>query len=131
MSDGTIALVLAAGEGVRSGGRKQFREVRGRSVLGHACESVAAMPEIDGVIAVVPADAVAGVRETLGATAMDVVAGGATRHLSSRAGLAALPQACDMVLIHDAALGRTTNGSSNSADSSTIRPFPSGLDLSR
>ena len=101
----TCALLLAAGEGVRSGGRKQFRRAGGKSFVVHALEGLLRVREIGGVLLVVPADAVeavegevSGYRKVLG-----VVPGGATRHLSSRAGLGALPLECEWVLIHDAA----------------------------
>lgn len=101
----TVAIVLAAGEGVRSGGRKQFREAGGRSVLRHAIDGLVGMREIQGVVVVVPADAVDATRAELDDVDgwLVVVAGGATRHLSSRAGLAALPDATQIVLVHDAA----------------------------
>ena len=101
----TVAIVLAAGEGLRSGGRKQFREAGGRSVLRHAIDGLCALRDIGGVIVVVPADAIDATRESLSDApgVLEVVAGGATRHLSSRAGLAALPASCTTVLIHDAA----------------------------
>jgi 2-C-methyl-D-erythritol 4-phosphate cytidylyltransferase len=103
----TIALLLAGGEGLRSGGRKQFRRVGGRSLLRHALDGLFAAREVGGVIVVVPADTVAAVERDLSASAprgwWKVTAGGATRHLSSRAGLAQLPDACEWVLVHDAA----------------------------
>ena len=101
----TLAVVLAAGEGVRAGGRKQFRQAGGKSVLEHAVEGLLAVREIRGILVVVPADAVDEVRRQFEGVEriVDVVAGGATRNLSSRAGLAALPASCELVLIHDAA----------------------------
>lgn len=101
----TVALLLAGGEGVRSGGRKQFRKAGGRSILRHAAEGLAAVREIGGLVVVVPEDAIASTQRELAGLArpFEVVAGGATRNLSSRNGLAALPQKCRWVLIHDAA----------------------------
>jgi len=101
----TVAIVLAAGEGVRSGGRKQFREASGRSVLRHAVDVLVAMREIQGLVVVVPVDAIDDTRAQLEDVSgwLRVVAGGATRHLSSRRGLAALPKETAYVLIHDAA----------------------------
>lgn len=101
----TVAIVLAAGEGVRSGGRKQFREAGGRSVLRHAVDALAAMREIQGLVIVVPADAVEETQAQLEDVSgwLRIVAGGATRHLSSRCGLEALPKSTAFVLIHDAA----------------------------
>jgi 2-C-methyl-D-erythritol 4-phosphate cytidylyltransferase len=101
----TIAILLGGGEGVRSGGRKQFRKAGGRSILRHAAEGLAAVREIGGLIVVVPEDAIAATRRELAAVGkpVEVVAGGATRNLSSRSGVAALPPKCRWVLIHDAA----------------------------
>lgn len=101
----TLAVLLAAGEGARAGGRKQFREAAGKSVLRHAAEGLLAVREIRGLIVVVPADAIESVRADLAALdrVLAVIAGGATRHLSSRAGVAALPDSTELVLIHDAA----------------------------
>lgn len=101
----TIAVLLAAGQGLRAGGRKQFRRAAGKSVLRHAAEGLLAVREVRGLVVVVPADALEDVRAELAGLdrVLEVVAGGATRHLSSRAGLAALPPAAELVLIHDAA----------------------------
>lgn len=101
----TVAILLAAGQGVRAGERKQFRVVAGKSILRHAVEGLLAVREIGGVLVVVPADAVERVRAELGALPrlLDVIAGGATRNQSSRAGVAGLPASAELVLIHDAA----------------------------
>lgn len=91
------AIVVAAGTGSRFGGPKQFAELEGRRVVDWAlvaCRSVA-----DGVVLVVPPTHLA--EE---APAADVVvAGGATRSESVRAGLGAVPAGADVVVIHDAA----------------------------
>jgi 2-C-methyl-D-erythritol 4-phosphate cytidylyltransferase len=102
---GTVAILLAAGEGLRSGGRKQFRKSGGRSILRHAAEGLAAVREVGGLMVVVPEDAIASVRLDLASLncPIDVVAGGTTRNESSRRGMAALPARCRWVLIHDAA----------------------------
>jgi 2-C-methyl-D-erythritol 4-phosphate cytidylyltransferase len=102
---GTVAILLAGGEGVRSGGRKQFRKAQGRSILRHAADGLAAVREVGGLIVVVPEDAVATTQRELATLdkPFEVVAGGATRNLSSRNGVAALPPRCKWVLIHDAA----------------------------
>jgi 2-C-methyl-D-erythritol 4-phosphate cytidylyltransferase len=101
----TVALLLAGGEGSRSGGRKQFRRTGGRSILAHAAEGLQAVREISGLVVVVPADRVDATRRELESLSrpFEVVAGGATRNRSARAGLAALPESCEWVLIHDAA----------------------------
>jgi 2-C-methyl-D-erythritol 4-phosphate cytidylyltransferase len=89
--------VVAAGSGARFGGAKQFAVLEGRRVVDWAvvaCRSVA-----DGVVLVVPGEHVDDE-----ATAADVVvAGGATRSASVRAGLAAVPPEARIVVVHDAA----------------------------
>jgi 2-C-methyl-D-erythritol 4-phosphate cytidylyltransferase len=91
------AIVVAAGSGSRFGGQKQFEELEGRRVVDWAL--VASRSVADGVVLVVPADHVED-----GAPGADVVViGGATRSASVRAGLAAVPDDVEVVLVHDAA----------------------------
>jgi 2-C-methyl-D-erythritol 4-phosphate cytidylyltransferase len=91
------AVVVAAGRGARFGAPKQYEALRGRRVLDWALD--AARDRAEGVVLVVPPER-AGDAEP-GATT--VVAGGATRSGSVRAGLAAVPPEADVVLVHDAA----------------------------
>jgi 2-C-methyl-D-erythritol 4-phosphate cytidylyltransferase len=102
-------VVVAAGSGTRLGAAvpKAFVALAGRPLLGHALDTVAAVPGVISVAVVVPADlldpagpAWAGVLLPAGST---VVAGGADRTASVAAGLAALDPGCDVVLVHDAA----------------------------
>lgn len=101
------ALLLAAGAGRRAGGPKQFRRAGGKSLLEHAARGLLAGGEIESLVVVVPESDVDAVRHELERIHLPhlhaVVAGGATRHLSSRRGVEALPEGCDWVLIHDAA----------------------------
>ncbi|HEX2119643.1 MAG TPA: 2-C-methyl-D-erythritol 4-phosphate cytidylyltransferase [Acidimicrobiales bacterium] len=91
------AIVVAAGTGTRFGGQKQFEDLEGRRVVDWAL--VASRSVADGVVLVVPADHVED-----GSPAADaVVAGGATRSASVRAGLAAVPEDAEVVVVHDAA----------------------------
>ena len=85
------AIVVAGGSGSRYGGRKQFEALAGRRVVDWSL--AAARESCDGVVLVVPA----GVQEA------GAVAGGATRSDSVRAGLAAVPDDAEIVLVHDAA----------------------------
>ena len=90
------AIVVAAGTGERFGDRKQFCDVAGQTA---AARAVAASRSVAAfVVLVVPPDALA---DAHGADAL--VAGGATRSASVRAGLAALEGAPDVVVVHDAA----------------------------
>jgi 2-C-methyl-D-erythritol 4-phosphate cytidylyltransferase len=95
----TWAIVVAAGSGDRYGGPKQYERLGDRRVLDWSLG--AARAACDGVVVVVHPDR-AGDDE--GADA--VVAGGATRSDSVRAGLAAVPDDADVVLVHDAARPR-------------------------
>ncbi len=101
------AVVLAAGQGKRAGGAKQFTRVAGRTLLYHACSPFLKTKEVEGLVVVVPRGRSGEVTEEMfdcdARKLLSVVVGGKTRHESSRRGLAALPQACEIVLIHDAA----------------------------
>lgn len=107
---GAVALLLAAGRGERLGHAlpKAFVPLAGRPLLVWACEALAAAPEVEGVIPVVPAGALTRARSLL-AVARSAgklrapVVGGAERQDSVRAGVAALPPETDLVLVHDAA----------------------------
>ena len=98
------ALIVAAGQGMRSGGGipKQYRPVGGRAVLAHAIDALATHPAIELVQVVIGETqdelyegAIAGRRLPAPIT------GGATRRDSVIAGLEAID--ADIVLIHDAA----------------------------
>jgi len=91
------AVVVAGGGGTRVGGAKQYVEVAGRRVLDWSL--AAARTGADGVVAVVPPD---DADQPL-PDADVVVAGGATRSGSVRAGLAAVPEEAAIVVVHDAA----------------------------
>lgn len=89
-------VVVAAGSGRRFGGAKQYEPLAGRRVIDWSL--AAARTVADGVVVVVPPDAM-----TEEPAADIVVAGGATRSASVRAGLAAVPDEAAVVLVHDAA----------------------------
>jgi len=91
------AVLVAAGRGERFGAPKQYERLGDRRVLDWALDAAGAVSE--GVVLVVPPDRV-GDDEPAAAA---VVAGGATRSGSVRAGLAAVPEEADIVLVHDAA----------------------------
>lgn len=91
------AIVVAAGSGRRFGAVKQYEPLAGRRVLDWSL--AAARAAADGVVLVVPPDR-AGDAEPL---ADAVVPGAATRSGSVRAGLAAVPDAAGVVVVHDGA----------------------------
>ncbi len=92
----TAAIVVAGGEGRRYGGLKQYADLRGQRVLDFSI--AAARGACDLVVLVVP-ERLTGRAEP----AVDVVvAGGATRSESVRAGLAEIPETCEVIVVHDA-----------------------------
>jgi 2-C-methyl-D-erythritol 4-phosphate cytidylyltransferase len=93
---GVWAVVVAAGSGARFGGPKQFAQLGGTRVVDRSV--VIAARACDGVVLVL------GDPGTWdGPTVHAVVAGGATRAESVRAGLAAIPADAEVVVVHDAA----------------------------
>ncbi|MFG1784784.1 2-C-methyl-D-erythritol 4-phosphate cytidylyltransferase [Rhodococcus oryzae] len=102
-----IALVPAAGRGERLGEGipKAFVTLRGVSMLRLAVEGLIESGVVDRVVVIVPADRIDSVRAEL-PEGVDVVAGGAERTDSVRAGLAAAGDA-DLLLVHDAARALT------------------------
>lgn len=88
-------VVVAAGSGARFGAPKQVARLGAARVVDHAVAT--ARDAADGVVLVRPADADWSVE---GVTA---VVGGATRSASVRAGLAAVPDDAEIVVVHDAA----------------------------
>jgi 2-C-methyl-D-erythritol 4-phosphate cytidylyltransferase len=91
----TWALVVAAGQGSRFGGPKQFADLAGRPLVEYSLEVAA--QACNGVALVVPAD-------HLDRWIADaVVMGGATRSESVRLGLAAIPEETEVIAVHDAA----------------------------
>jgi 2-C-methyl-D-erythritol 4-phosphate cytidylyltransferase len=90
-------VVVAAGGGRRFGGPKQFTSVGGRPLVAWSLSAARAVA--DGVVLVVPADSHHAGVDHHGADA--VVRGGATRAASVRAGLDAVPDSADIIVVHD------------------------------
>jgi len=101
------AIVVAAGSGSRFGDAvpKQFLDLAGRRLVDWAVGAAAAV--CDGVIAVLPPAQLGTAFDRpeagAGAGRVAAVAGGATRSASVRAGLAAVPDDAEIVVVHDAA----------------------------
>ncbi|MEC9203744.1 MAG: 2-C-methyl-D-erythritol 4-phosphate cytidylyltransferase, partial [Actinomycetota bacterium] len=95
-------VVVAAGRGDRFGADKQSADLCGRAVLER---SVVAAGGSDGVVVVVAPTAVEEVAERFAGVdkVSAVVAGGATRSASVRAGLVVVPDDASIVLVHDGA----------------------------
>ena len=92
-------VVVAAGSGRRFGAAKQYEPLAGRRVLDWSLDASRAAAHGGGVVLVVAPDHAA--RPEPGADV--VVAGSDTRSGSVRAGLAAVPAACDVIVVHDGA----------------------------
>ncbi len=101
------AVLVAAGSGVRLGQSvpKAFVLLDGVPLVVRAAQGLLACDEVSSLVVVVPPDRVAQARELLAGLAGDVtvVPGGAARQASVAAGLRALPDDADVVLVHDAA----------------------------
>lgn len=102
-----VALIVAAGSGVRAGGAvpKQFASIAGMPMLTHAAAAFLRHPAIDAVVVVVAEGQRAMAKAALSHVDMAsirIVVGGPTRRESVQRGLDALPDA-DHVLVHDAA----------------------------
>ena len=99
-------IVVAAGRGERFGSDKQAADLGGRPVVSRSVAT--SLEASDGVVVVVaPERLVAAEALVAGpdgeATAATLVAGGATRAASVRAGLVAVPDDAEVVLVHDGA----------------------------
>jgi 2-C-methyl-D-erythritol 4-phosphate cytidylyltransferase len=105
-----VAVILvAAGNGVRLGAGmpKAFAPLCGEPLLAHALRGVFGCAEVGHVVIVAPASHVDQCRAAAGRLddrhPVDVVVGGADRSASVEAGLAALHQDDQIVLVHDVA----------------------------
>jgi 2-C-methyl-D-erythritol 4-phosphate cytidylyltransferase/2-C-methyl-D-erythritol 2,4-cyclodiphosphate synthase len=111
----TAIIVVAAGSGTRLGHAepKAFVDLRGVPILEHALNGVFDAVEAAQVIVVAPkaklklATAIAARAAGPAAASVTVVAGGDTRQASVAAGLAAIHDEVDVVLVHDAARALT------------------------
>lgn len=103
---GTAAVVVAAGKGLRAGGTvpKQFAQWRGKPLLRHSLEALAAAGIAPIVVAIPSGWAEVASRACAGIAGVELIAGGETRQQSVGAGLEWLAvHAPAQVLIHDAA----------------------------
>lgn len=103
-----VALVVAAGRGIRSGssGPKQYRQIGGKAVIAHAIDRLAASGLVDRIVPVIHVDDQSLFENAIGDRCVErPVIGGATRRASVRAGLEAIAagNGANTILIHDAA----------------------------
>jgi len=103
------AIVPAAGAGRRFGGQvpKQYLPLRGEPILARTLRMLVASRTVDRLVVVVAPGEEARVRDEVviphGLPVDRLVAGGADRQASVAAGLAAVPAATGLVLVHDGA----------------------------
>jgi len=106
-SSKTAAIIPAAGIGKRMGlpMPKQCYELGGKPILAHTLQRIGQADSIGSIILVVPADhkdwAERLVQEYQLAKVTQIIAGGELRQDSVQAGLAALPETVELVLVHD------------------------------
>lgn len=104
-----MAIIPAGGVGSRMGldMPKQYYELLGVPILVHTLRAFEAVPEIDGVIIVVPEAHVQATKELVAkyglAKVQQVVVGGRLRQDSVAKGLAAVPEDTEFVAVHDGA----------------------------
>lgn len=101
------AIVLAAGRGVRFGRSKQTIDVAGRPLAAWSIATFGEMTELEELVIAAEADQIADLESLARRFAprlrTRVVAGGASRQKSARNALAAVPDDCDAVFLHDGA----------------------------
>lgn len=93
------SIVVAAGTGNRFGGEKQFELIDGRPMIEWSVDVASQCS--DGVVLVVSQHRAVEMSSFF--SNVEVVAGGDTRAESVRAGLAAIPDSAEVVVVHDAA----------------------------
>ena len=101
------AVIVAAGRGTRFGRPKQLVQLGGKPMLAWSIEVFASMPGISDIVVVTEAEFIEDVQDValglVGSAALAVVAGGADRQASVANGIAALPDHCAGIFVHDGA----------------------------
>lgn len=101
----TYAILVAGGSGVRMGGAtpKQFLPLGGRPIIDRTLAALAASPLVDAIVVALPADTPSPWRDAIARypKVAAVVDGGRERQDSVRNALAAVPEAAEVVLVHD------------------------------
>ena len=101
------AVIVAAGRGVRFGRPKQLIDLAGHPLVSWSLHVFGEMPELDALVIATEEENVEVMRGLASAYAprleTKVVSGGATRQGSVRNALAAVPEHCSAVFVHDGA----------------------------
>ncbi|MGQ9471325.1 MAG: 2-C-methyl-D-erythritol 4-phosphate cytidylyltransferase [Candidatus Aminicenantales bacterium] len=95
------AIIVAAGEGKRFGGPKQFASLAGRRVFEWAIDALDTHPEVDEIIVVLPDAQQSAFLGGKWSKIKAVVRGGKERQDSVANGLAAVRAEAEIVLVHD------------------------------
>ena len=102
------AIIVAAGSGKRmlSAVKKQYLELKGRSVLSYTLEKFQLSDSVDDIVLVVGKEETGFVQDEIVdkysfSKVKAVVAGGKERAESVKNGLSLIDESCDVVLIHD------------------------------
>lgn len=100
----TGCIIVAGGSGERFGGRepKQFHSLGGVPILEWSRHAFHASPLVDEVVVVLPPELAESPPDWIAGLPVEIAAGGATRRASVGAGLRAMGQATELVLVHDA-----------------------------
>jgi 2-C-methyl-D-erythritol 4-phosphate cytidylyltransferase/2-C-methyl-D-erythritol 2,4-cyclodiphosphate synthase len=98
----TAAVLLAAGSSTRYGTDKLSEQIGGQPVWLKSFSALVSHPGID-VVGIVTSASLLEDCARLAPAALFVIEGGSDRQSSSRLGVEALPEDCDIILIHDAA----------------------------
>jgi 2-C-methyl-D-erythritol 4-phosphate cytidylyltransferase len=101
------AVIVAAGRGTRFGRPKQLIELGGKPMLAWSIAVFASMPEISDIVIVTEREFVEDVQDValslVRSASLVVIAGGHDRQASAANGIAALPEHCAGILVHDGA----------------------------
>jgi 2-C-methyl-D-erythritol 4-phosphate cytidylyltransferase len=99
------AIIVAAGSSERMGFDKLFALVSGKPVIGHTIAAFENTPCVDEIVLVGRTDSLGELRKVIGkpTKVTQIVAGGAERSDSVRAGLEHVDPKLDFVAVHDAA----------------------------
>lgn len=106
MNQNIQVIIPAAGSGKRFGGKKQFLQLWGKSVLLHSLEVFEKSPHVKGVVVVTSEDEINLVHQLVADADLKkvhaVIPGGKERQDSVWLGFLKAP-VCDVVMVHDAA----------------------------
>ena len=101
------AVIVAAGRGSRFGRPKQLIDLGGKPMLTWSVELFSAMPEISDIAIVTEFEDIEDVQRMalplVRSASLSVIAGGVDRQASAANGIAALPEHCAGIFVHDGA----------------------------